>query len=282
MIPYPPNKSRKAVPTDDAICILGIPLDHNSSFRRGAAQAPDRIRECYASDSGNLWTEKGIDLGNLGCIYDAGDVAWSGPETAFSTITRQAKALVESNAQLISIGGDHSITYPVIQGLAAVYPDLSILHLDAHPDLYHDLGNNPHSHASPFARIMENGLAKRLVQAGIRTMNGHQREQAERFGVEVHEMKDGIHHLSGLRFDGPVYLSIDLDCLDPAFAPGVSHHEPGGMTTRQVIELIHTLNGRIIGGDIVEYNPDRDVISMTGMVAAKLLKELIGRIYGDR
>ncbi|RLC19592.1 MAG: agmatinase, partial [Deltaproteobacteria bacterium] len=143
------------------------------------------------------------------------------------------------------------------------------------------LDGNIHSHACPFARIMEKKLAARLVQIGIRTMNGHQREQAEKFGVEVNEIKNGDNFLNELEFEGPVYISLDLDCLDPAFAPGVSHHEPGGMTTRQVIDIIHHLKGKIIGADIVEYNPDRDLHSMTSMVAAKLLKEIIAKIYED-
>ncbi|MCG8563896.1 MAG: arginase family protein, partial [Desulfobacterales bacterium] len=104
------------------------------------------------------------------------------------------------------------------------------------------------------------------------------REQAERFNVRVLEMKNGMDLLMNLDISGPVYLSLDLDCLDPAFAPGVSHHEPGGLSTRQVIDLIHTLSGQLIGADIVEYNPDRDFISVTGMVAAKLLKEIIAKI----
>jgi arginase family enzyme len=99
----------------------------------------------------------------------------------------------------------------------------------------------------------------------------------DRFGVEVIEMKD-INGLPVLHFDGDVYLSLDLDCLDPAFAPGISHHEPGGFSTRQVISLIQNIKGNLIGADIVEYNPARDINSVTGMVAAKLLKEILGRI----
>ena len=156
------------------------------------------------------------------------------------------------------------------------------MHLDAHPDLYDRLDNNPFSHACPFARIMEKKLATRLVQVGIRTINGHQREQADRLGVEVMEMKEGNGWLKKLKFQGPVYLSIDMDCLDSAFAPGVSHHEPGGFTTRQVLDIIHQVKGNLIGGDIVEYNPDRDFNAVTAMAAAKLLKELIGRIVTDR
>jgi arginase len=275
---------RPNFPTIDqkSICVLGIPFDANSSFRKGPGLAPSRIRESYFSDSSNLWTEQGIDLGTLQGLYDMGDMDCADTPTAFEAITHKVAALLEKDAGLICLGGDHSITFPIIRAYAKKYTDLNILHLDAHPDLYDQLDNNPYSHACPFARIMEKKLATRLVQAGIRTINGHQREQADRLGVEVMEMRGGNGWLKKLKFDGPAYLSIDMDCLDPAFAPGVSHHEPGGFTTRQVLDIIHQLPGSLVGGDIVEYNPDRDVHSMTGMVAAKLLKELIGRISTDR
>jgi agmatinase len=266
----------------DSICILGIPFDAYSSFRRGPALAPSRIRESYFSDSANLWTEQKIDLGALQGLYDMGDMDCSDTPAVFETITHKVSGILEKDAGLICLGGDHSITFPIIKGFAKKYDVLNILHLDAHPDLYDSLDNNPYSHACPFARIMEKKLATRLVQAGIRTINGHQREQADRLGVEVMEMRAGNSWLKKLKFDGPVYLSIDMDCLDPAFAPGVSHHEPGGFTTRQVLDIIHQVKGKLIGGDIVEYNPDRDLHSMTAMTAAKLLKELIARIFSDR
>ena len=97
--------------------------------------------------------------------------------------------------------------------------------------------------------------------------------------MEEQKLKNGFSPLLDLDIDGPVYLSLDLDCLDPAFAPGVSHHEPGGLTTREVINLIHGLKGQLIGADIVEYNPDRDFISVTAMTAGKLLKEIIAKIH---
>ncbi|MBT3387804.1 MAG: agmatinase [Desulfobacula sp.] len=264
-----------------SICVLGIGFDQNSSFQKGPALAPNRIRESYFSSSSNLWSEKGLDLGSLHLLYDLGNIDFKTDADPFNQITNSAKAVLDQGSHMICLGGDHSITFPVIKAYAQKYDCLNILHLDAHPDLYDSLDGNIYSHACPFARIMEKKLAKRLVQAGIRTMTGHQREQAEKFGVEVKEMKDGIDWLDELEFEGPVYLSLDLDCLDPAFAPGVSHHEPGGMTTRQVIDIIHRLKGKIIGADIVEYNPDRDFASMTSMVAAKLLKEIITRIHED-
>jgi len=264
-----------------SICILGIPFDQNSSFLKGPSLAPEKIRESYFSTSSNLWSEKGLDLGSIKHLYDLGDINFKEDIDDFNLITHSVKNIIEQDCHLICLGGDHSVTFPIIKAHAQKYNRLNILHLDAHPDLYDSLDGNIYSHACPFARIMEKKLAVRLVQAGIRTMNGHQRKQAEKFGVEVNEMKDGDNWLNALEFEGPVYLSIDLDCLDPAFAPGVSHHEPGGMTTRQVIDIVHQLKGKIIGADIVEYNPDRDLNSMTSMVAAKLLKEIIAQIYED-
>ena len=124
---------------------------------------------------------------------------------------------------------------------------------------------------------MENNLAKRLVQVGIRTLNDHQREQVKKFNVEVIEMKDYNSNLS-FQFDGPVYISLDIDGLDPAYAPGVSHPEPGGLTTREIINILHSLQAEVVGGDIVEYNPINDVNNITAITAAKLLKEMIGKL----
>ena len=177
---------------------------------------------------------------------------------------------------MLSLGGDHAVTYPIMRAYAAKYPDLTIVQFDAHPDLYESLDGNRYSHACPFARIMEDGLVKRLVQVGIRTLNQHQREQAERYGVEIIEAWD-IADLA-LTFDGPVYISLDLDVLDPAFAPGVSHHEPGGLSSRELLNLIKTLDAQIVGADVVELNPHRDLVNMTAMIAAKCTKELLARM----
>lgn len=256
-----------------ALGLIGFCADENSSFLRGAAEAPPLIRAALFSDAANLWTETGVDLGRDGTFVDEGDVSPASPKDIEDSIS----SLVSRKLWPLSLGGDHSITYPILRSMAREYPQLSILHFDAHPDLYDNFDGNPFSHASPFARIMEERLAQRLVQVGIRTMNGHQREQARRFGVEVVEMKDLKHDLA-ITFDTPVYISVDMDALDPAFAPGVSHREPGGLTTRQVIELIQSLNAPVIGADIVEFNPKMDPTGMTAVVCAKILKEIAAKM----
>ncbi len=272
--------SKKDELQPDTISVLGVPFDGNSSFRRGSALAPPRIRESFYSESSNLWTENGTNLGANKVWQFEENLDFSDGTSAFEAIESSVDELLSQNHRVVILGGDHSIAYPILRAYVKAYPKLNVLQLDAHPDLYDELDGSRHSHACPFARIMEEKLINRLVQIGIRTMNGHQREQAQKFGVEVHEMKDGFQ-IKSLNFDGPVYISLDMDCLDPAFAPGVSHHEPGGMNTREVISIIQNVSGHLVGADIVEFNPERDPLGITGMVAAKLLKEILARILTD-
>ncbi|HNF87319.1 MAG TPA: agmatinase [bacterium] len=259
-------------PSAGRIGLLGVAFDQNSSYQRGAAGAPQRIRNAFFCDSSNLWSENETNLGAEGIFTDMGDIAPE-PSQLLAETERAAGQLYESGLKVIAFGGDHSVTFPLVKAAAKTHRNLSILHFDAHPDLYDDFEGNPHSHASPFARIMESGLAKRLVQVGIRTINGHQRAQAQRFGVEVLTMQRW-RDIFDVRWDSPLYISFDMDCLDPAFAPGISHREPGGLSTREVLSIIQSLNADIIGADIVEYNPEMDINSTTDMVAAKVFKEI--------
>ena len=259
------------------LSLLGIPFDENSSFFKGSAKAPEKIIKAFYSDASNAFSENGFNCKDNKVIKILDEIKLPSGELAIEEIRNKAQNELEKGNNLISIGGDHSITFPLIQAHSTQYKTLDILHFDAHPDLYDNFENNPFSHASPFARIMENNLVKRLVQIGIRTLNNHQREQVNKFGVEVIEMKDFNSDLS-FEFTGPVYISLDMDGLDPAFAPGVSHPEPGGLTTRNIINIIHSLEADVIGGDIVEYNPIKDINDMTAITAAKLLKEIIGKI----
>ncbi|MEZ7197725.1 agmatinase [Pseudodesulfovibrio karagichevae] len=253
------------------IPVIGVPLDHNSSYLRGPARGPFSLVEALHCDSANLWSETGFDLGPV--LDHQGALALGDPDTAFSVIEEAAAEV--GAVRPIFLGGDHSVTYPLVRGLKRAVGDFAILHFDAHPDCYHEFEGNPHSHACPFARIMEEGLCTRLVSVGIRTAHGHQREQREKFGIEWLEMKDRAGW-PRLCFDGPVYVSVDLDALDPAFAPGVSHHEPGGLSTRELLDVLHAVDAPIIGADIVELNPDRDLNGVTAMVGAKILREIAG------
>ena len=257
--------------------LIGLPYDASSSFQRGPAGAPFAIREALWSPSANSWTELGVNIGVEGAIADAGDLELGActPADARRTIENGIARLLAIGARPVSLGGDHSVTYPVMRAVRPHAPRLTILHVDAHPDLYDEFDGDRFSHACPFARIMEEGLADRLVQVGIRTMTGHQRAQARRFGVEVIEMR---HVRDDLRIslETPVYISIDIDALDPAFAPGVSHREPGGLSVRQLLSLLHAVQVPVVAADVVELNPRNDPTGGSAMVAGKILRELLG------
>lgn len=261
------------------IKVIGIPYDNNGSYLKGPALAPQRIRLMETGGSANRFCEFGNEIIEGVTYQDLGDINFENNDAvlAYKKIRERLTSLVSPQDKVLSLGGDHSVSFPVIEAHAKVFKNLHVLHLDAHADLYDDFEGNPYSHASPFARLMEKGILKSLTQVGVRTFNTHQREQAAKFNVNVIEMKDfSMDFIS--RLEGPLYISLDIDVLDPAFAPGISHHEPGGMTTRQLISIIQNIKVPIIGADIVELNPTRDVDNRTAMVAYKLLKELISKM----
>jgi agmatinase len=259
---------------------VGLPYDASSSWLRGPAEAPPLIRAALHCPAGNAWTERLRDLAAPPGLSDAGDLPLPPTAEAREQIEAGIAQLLADGWRPLALGGDHSVTYPVLRAMGRVHRGLTILHVDAHPDLYADFEGDRFSHACPFARIMEEGLASRLVQVGIRTMNGHQRDQADRFGVEVIDMRAWS---AGTRpvLEGPLYLSIDLDGLDPAHAPGVSHREPGGLTVRDVLGLVQGVEGEVVGADVVEYNPRQDAGGVTATVAAKIVKEIAGRMLAD-
>ena len=253
------------------IIIQGIKFDEKSSFQRGPKLAPPLIREALNSGSMNLFAENGLTIDSIE-IEDKGDFEIDD----YFEIERITATHLSSN-KVFTLGGDHSITFPIIKAYHEKYPLLDILHIDAHSDLYDDFEGDKYSHACPFARIMENGYVSRLVQVGIRTLNTHQTEQAKIFNVEVRQMKN-LYLTKIPKFENPLYISLDMDAFDPAFAPGVSHHEPGGLSSRQVIELIQNIKCEVVGADIVEYNPNRDFQNMTAFLAAKMMKEILGKM----
>ncbi len=256
------------------ISLLGVPLDANSSHLMGPALGPAAIRAALHSGSGNHSSEASVEV--VDQLDDLGDVVIAnerGSHADADAITAAIAAQLDGGRQVITLGGDHSITFPILRAFRTHHDDLTVVHIDAHPDLYDDLDGNPLSHASPFARALEAGCMTSLVQLGIRTATPHQREQAARWGVTMLSSRQ-IDQFDPSTLSGPIYLTIDLDGLDPSVAPGVSHHEPGGLTVREVLDIIDSLPGPLVGADVVELNPTRDLVEMTAMVGAKLVKEI--------
>lgn len=262
--------------------LLGLPTDAASSFQRGAAGGPRAIREALYSQASNLSTEAGLDLGGERRFVDLGDLGdldVAGGEATRTAIERAVAGQLAGGGRLLCLGGDHAVAYPILRAYGPRHRGLTVVQLDAHPDLYDRFDGDRFSHACPFARVMEEGLVRRLVQIGIRTANEHQRRQAERFGVEI-VPRAGWLDLAALRLEPPVYLSLDLDVFDPAFAPGVSHPEAGGLTPREALDLVWGLP-ELVGADVVELNPARDPAGITAVLASKLVKELAGRLLEE-
>ena len=255
---------------------LAIPSSSNSSFHSGCAEGPEALWRTLWNGASNLTSESGVDLAERDDWSRLETVEPAPGRAGHEQIRAVALRHLEEGTRLLSLGGDHSISFPLLEAYGELVDDLTVVQFDAHPDLYHDYEDNPFSHASPFARVMEKGCVSRLVQIGIRASNRHQREQAEHFGVETFEAWRWRDVLN-LEIKSPVYVSLDLDVFDPGFAPGVAHHEPGGLAPRDVFEVVQRLP-RLIGADIVELNPARDHAEMTAALAAKCVKELLARM----
>ena len=254
------------------IVLQGILYDEKSSFLQGPALAPPLIREAYHSNSANYYAENDIEV-TPDSFMDMGDFSIK----TYYEITTITQKHLKNGCPVLTLGGDHSITYPIVKAFHDQLGPISILHIDAHCDLYTDFEGDPFSHACPFYNIMSKNLAKDLTQVGIRTLNKEQRENGKKLGVNIVEMK-AIDEFKMPAYDRPIYLSVDIDALDPAFAPGVSHHEPGGLTTRQLVQIIQDIPVPLLGADIVEYNPTRDINGMTAMVCAKILREISAKM----
>lgn len=223
--------------------------------------------------------EAGLEIGPDIALADDGDLPLTEDTAADDAAIARHVALVQSGGEVpFALGGDHAVSFPLVAAAAARHGPVNILHIDAHSDLYDTLGGNRRSHASPFARIMEGGHAARLVQVGIRTLNRHCREQAERFGVEIIPLADFTPATVPV-LPGPLYISIDLDGIDPSEAPGVAHPEPGGLTVRELLAVLRAQHVPIVGADIVELNPQRDRGDVTAILAAKLVRELAFLIH---
>ena len=210
-------------------------------------------------------------------VADAGDLDLpEDPAAAREAIEAGVARVLASGSKPLVLGGDHSITYPVLRAFKDRGP-LTILHFDAHGDIYDQYEGDRYSHACPFARVMEQGLAVRLIQVGLRTLTPHQREQSARFGTEIFgadRWRDAIPVVGSVA--APVYVSLDIDVLEPMLAPGIAHPEPGGLSVRDVLDVLGALRSEVVGADVVEYNPRFDIRDLTARVAAKFVKELVG------
>ncbi len=262
------------------LVFVGLPDDQQSSYLKGCAQAPNIIRDAYDGYSYNSTTDSGIDL--AASVIDLGD--WLPENSGDLTVEsyyQQARSLFLAGKIPFFAGGDHAVTVPIGKALDTLGQPIHIIQIDAHPDMYPEMGGSIYSHACVASRLLEYDHIASITQIGIRTMNRVQQEVVDKFSDRLHlfparELSEKLPSLSHIPIGAPVYLTIDLDGIDPAFAPGVSHPVPGGLSSRQVLNLIQQGHWRLVGMDVVELNPDRDVNNQTAFLAARLLHEGMG------
>ncbi|MFQ5657500.1 MAG: agmatinase [Candidatus Methylomirabilales bacterium] len=258
------------------VILFGSPLDLTSSFRSGTRSGPRQIREAgecledysFALDR-DVRDVKVIDQGDL--ELPPGDV-----EQSLTRIEAAAAAALEKGMPLVSLGGEHLITLPLAKAALARHSDLALLQLDAHADLAASYEGKSLTHATVMRRLAELLGPGRIVQMGIRSATAEELafagEQTHLFGKSPAEIDQILAWLG----ERPVYLSIDMDVVDPAFAPGVSTPEPGGWSSTELLQVLSRMGDlNVVGMDIVEVCPPYDSSGITATLAAKVLREAL-------
>jgi agmatinase len=260
--------------------IYGMPMDWTVSFRAGARFGPARIREAsLVHEEYSHYLER--ELTEL-TYYDAGDIplAFGNPEKSVQQIGMFVQKVLSLNKFPLGIGGEHLVTWPVVEQVARKYPDLVVLHFDGHADLRPDYEGEVLSHATVFHHIAKLIGGSRIYQFGIRSMTKDEVAFVIQMGINffpfdvLQPLQQILPSLSGR----PVYVSIDIDVLDPAHAPGTGTPEPGGITTRELLAAIHAIAAsdvHVVGADLVEVAPAYDPTEKTPITAAKLIREML-------
>ncbi len=267
--------------TDSRFVYYGYPFDGTTCFRKGTSQAPDEIRkssynfETYLMELGiDLSEVKANDWGNL----DLTDNQETNEKALYDLVSK----IVNSNKFPVGLGGEHSLTPSAVKALHEKYPTLAVVILDAHLDFRKEYEGNPLSHATVTRRVSEIVGINNVRPIGIRSVSQSEITEARAIGLkfietgwtEVREyLSDAIEDL-----EGPVYLSLDMDAIDPGFAPGVGTPEPFGMTPYEVLQTINFFADRIVGFDCVEVCPPHDN-GNTSALAARLIRHLVGAVW---
>ncbi|WP_031518004.1 agmatinase [Desulfofalx alkaliphila] len=257
--------------------LLGAPMDFTTSFRPGTRQGPRQIRSVsYGLEEYSLYLDK--DLANCR-YYDAGDVV-----LPIGHVSESLRRIGEAVAQIVEdkkipllLGGEHLVSLPAIEQVAKIHQDLVLLHFDAHADLREDYLGERHSHATVIRRAADLIGGSRVYQFGIRSGTKEEFTYAKQnTNMFVDQVLEPLEKVVGQLQGRPVYVTLDIDVVDPAFAPGTGTPEPGGCTAREILQAVHLLKGvNLVGFDLVEVSPVYDQSERTALLAAKLVREVI-------
>ena len=274
---------------DVDVAILGAPFDSGTSYRSGTRFGPRKIREASLMIWGHNSTLNVTPLKTLK-VVDYGDVSVipTSIEHTMAAITRTASEIITTGTTLVTLGGDHSIALPLLRAHAQKHGPVSLVHVDAHIDTWEaEFEAIPYSHGTPFRHALQEGLIREgeYLQIGIRgpVSGENDYEENQSLGarmITIHEVMEkgisGILKEAHERLKGPVYVTVDIDSADPAFAPGTGTPEVGGLTSYQLLQLIRGLHGlNLVGFDIVEVSPPFDHGDITAMLASNIVFEYL-------
>ena len=271
------------------IAVVGVPFDAGTSYRPGARFGPMHIRDSSRLLRPYNQAQEASPFA-LAQVVDAGDIA-ANPfdiDLAVNQIGEGIGELLAKGLRLVTLGGDHTIAYPILRELHRLHGEITVIHFDAHLDTWDTYFGAPLTHGTPFRRASEDGLIDQTssLHVGIRGPLYDKADLADdaRLGFAVITSDDldttgaagVIERIRKRVGNKPVYVSIDVDVLDPAFAPGTGTPEMGGLSSRELLRLVRSLDAlNVIGADVVEVSPQYDHAQITGFAAAHLTYELI-------
>lgn len=262
---------------DGPIVVFGVPLDETTSFRPGTRFGPSSIREAsHALEDYSLRQQRSLVPEKY---YDAGDLVlpMGNVEDALSVIREASKSFLAGGRKFMALGGEHLLTYALVQSMAEAYPELVVIQMDAHADLRTEYTGTKWSHASVMRRVAEILGPGRIYQFGIRSADRIELEEAQgKTEIHFYRVLEPLRSVMSEIEDRPIYLSIDIDVVDPAFAPGTGVPEPGGITSQEILDAVSFLRGRnVVGADLVEVAPAYDSTGQTGLLAAAIVRECL-------
>ncbi len=256
--------------------ILGCPYDGSASFRPGARFGPSAIRRAsWGIETFSPYF--GRDLSQLS-VHDMGDLELPlGKKKASLALIRKALRRILSEKKFpILLGGDHLITLPIVEEIFRIYPQLYLIQIDAHADLREDYLGETHSHSTVMRRVVDHLGEGRLFQVGLRSGIEEEFKLAQKMKSIISSDRGSLRSMVRRLRNQPVYISLDLDVIDPSLLPGVGTPEPGGFTFERFISLLKELQPlHVIGFDMVELTPDYDPTQVSSVTASVLLREMI-------
>ena len=265
---------------ESQVVLYGMPMDWTVSYRPGSRFGPARIREVSIGlEEYSAYLDRELEEVKY---FDAGDIPlpFGNPQRSIDMIEEYVDSILAADKFPLGMGGEHLVSWPVMKAMYKKYPDLAIIHFDAHTDLREHYEGEPLSHSTPIRKIAEHIGPKNVYSFGIRSGMKEEFEWAKQNGMHISkfEVLEPLKEILPTLAGRPVYVTIDIDVLDPAHAPGTGTVDCGGITSKELLASIHAIarsEVNVVGGDLVEVAPIYDPCEQTANTASKLIREMI-------